>query len=50
MTDFRNLPANMLRARVTNSTKFAKAKIFMVVAYKWLLFEYEINMYLRNRI
>ena len=39
----------MLRARVTNSTKFAKAKIFMMVADKWMLFNYNIKMYLTNK-
>ena len=39
----------MLRARVTNSTKFANAKIFMMVADKWMLFNYNIKMYLTNK-
>ena len=39
----------MLRARVTNSTKFAKAKIFMMVADKWMLFNYNIKMYVTNK-
>ena len=44
LSDFKNLPANMLRARVTKSKKLANAKIFMVVADDWTLFDCNINL------